>query len=48
MKFALKANNDFTIIEEEIKFKSLLPIKFIMESIFKKQHTQLFKNIELS
>lgn len=48
MKFDLKAENGFTIIDEEINFKSLLPIKFIMESIFKTQHQQLFKNIELN
>lgn len=46
MKFALKTDNDYTIIEEAINFKSPLPIKFIMQSIFKKQHSQLFKNIE--
>ena len=47
MKFVLKVDNGHTIIEEEIRFKSPLPIKFIMESIFRKQHNQLFKNIEL-
>lgn len=47
MNFALKADNDFTIIDEEILFKSPLPINFIMESVFKKQHSQLFKNIEM-
>src|SRR5690606_18774392 len=38
MKFVLKADNDSTIIDEEISFKSPLPIKFIMEGIFKTQH----------
>ena len=47
MKFVLKADNGYTIIDEEILFKSPLPIKFIMEGIFKKQHDQLFKNIEM-
>ncbi len=47
MKFVLKADKDYTIIDEEIQFKSLLPVKFIMESIFKKQHNKLFKNIEM-
>ncbi len=47
MKFVLKTDNDFTIIDEEIIFKSPLPVKFIMESILKKQHDQLFKNIEM-
>lgn len=47
MKFVLKAENGHTIIDEEIQFKSPLPVKFIMESIFRKQHDQLFKNIEM-
>lgn len=47
MKFNLKADNDFTIIDETINFKSSLPIKFILEGIFKRQHNLLFKNIEL-
>jgi carbon monoxide dehydrogenase subunit G len=47
MKFLLKSDNDFTIIEEEINIKSPLPIKFIVQSIFKKQHIELFRNIEL-
>ena len=46
MFFLLKAGTDFTIIEEEIRFKTILPIKSLMENIFKKQHGQLFKNIE--
>ena len=46
MKFNLKADKDFSIIDEEISFQSPLPIKFIMKGIFKKQHSQLFKNIE--
>ena len=47
MKFVLKVDNHHTIIEENIQFRSPLPIKFIMQSIFRKQHKQLFKNIEL-
>jgi carbon monoxide dehydrogenase subunit G len=47
MKFVLKADNGHTIIDEEIQFKSSLPVKFIMEGIFRKQHVQLFKNIEM-
>ena len=47
MKFVLKADNGYTIIDEEILFKSPLPVKFIMEGIFKKEHSQLFKNIEM-
>lgn len=47
MKFTLKADGDFTIVEEEIQFKSPLPIKFMMERIFRKQHQQFFKNMEM-
>lgn len=46
MKFVLKTDNDYTCIEEDINFKSPLPVKFIMQRIFKTQHNQLFKNIE--
>jgi carbon monoxide dehydrogenase subunit G len=46
MKFVLKEDSDYTCIEEEIDFKSPLPVKFIMQRIFKTQHNQLFKNIE--
>ena len=46
LKFILKTYNDITVVEESIQFKSPLPIKFAMQSIFRKQHSQLFKNIE--
>lgn len=46
MKFTLKSDHNFTLIDEEISFKSPLPLKPIMKSIFKKQHALLFKNIE--
>ncbi|WP_170878477.1 SRPBCC domain-containing protein [Daejeonella lutea] len=46
MKFVLTADDDSTVIDEEIKFKSPLPVKFFMERIFRKQHGQLFENIE--
>lgn len=48
MKFILKAEHDFTLVEENITFKSPLPIKSMMQNIFKKQHELLFKNIEAS
>ena len=47
MRFVLKTENDYTIIDEEILIKSPLPVKFMMERIFRKQHHQLFNNIEL-
>lgn len=46
MTFVLKDDNDFTVVQENILFKSPLPIKSIMQSVFKTQHEQLFKNIE--
>lgn len=48
MKFSLVADKDFTRIEEEILFKTILPIKNIMKRIFTKQHQLLFKNIEMT
>jgi hypothetical protein len=47
MKFIITTQGDYTLIEENIQFKSPLPVKFIMQSIFRKQHSQLFKNIEM-
>lgn len=46
MKFRLKSDINHTIIDEEIQFKTFLPVKFIMNSVFKKQHEKLFSNIE--
>jgi carbon monoxide dehydrogenase subunit G len=46
MKFVLKTDGYFTVVEENIQFKSPLPVKNIMQGIFRKQHTQLFKNIQ--
>lgn len=46
MHFVIKAEKDgSTNIEETIHFKSPLPIKWLMQRIFKTQHEQLFKNI---
>lgn len=47
MKFILTTGNDYTMIDEEIDFQSALPVVFILERIFKKQHHQLFQNIEM-
>lgn len=46
MAYQLTAQEDHTTIDEVITFRSPLPVKSIMARIFKKQHTQLFKNIE--
>ena len=45
MVFNIKVENGSTIVHERIHFESVLPIKSIMQSIFKKQHNLLFKNI---
>jgi carbon monoxide dehydrogenase subunit G len=47
MKFVLKELDNSTVIDENIEFKSPLPIKFLMRRIFRKQHAQLFENIEM-
>ena len=46
LNFFLSTEDNATVINETITFKSPLPIKFIMQYIFKKQHTILFQNIE--
>lgn len=46
MRFVLKEDNGYTIIDEEIHFNSPLPIKSIMKKVFKVQHEKLFKNID--
>lgn len=44
--FALAEKNNGTLVTEEVSFKSVLPIKPMMQKIFREQHTQLFANIE--
>ena len=46
MVFNIKDCNGYSIIKEEINFKTALPIQSVMRQVFKKQHTRLFKNIE--
>jgi len=46
MVFTINEKNGYSIVREEIKFKSALPIKSIMQQVFIKQHALLFKNIE--
>lgn len=45
MKFNLNSNNNTTEVVEIVHFKSVLPVKFFMQQIFKKQHKLLFQNI---
>jgi len=46
MSYKLTSQHGSTIVEETLTFKSPLPLKSLMQSIFRSQHTQLFKNIE--
>ena len=46
MVFMITGGSDFTTIQEEINFQTPLPVKLLMRRIFKKQHEQLFKNID--
>lgn len=46
MMFEITASGSGSLVNEEISFRSYLPVKFMMRRIFKKQHEQLFKNIE--
>jgi hypothetical protein len=48
MVFTISKDNSGSLIKEEIKFRSWLPVKNIMCRIFTKQHALLFKNIESS
>ena len=45
MKFRISTETEKTLVREEIKIDAPFPVKNIMESIFKKQHTRLFENI---
>jgi len=45
MIYNIKEADGGSIVHEEINFKSMLPIAFIMESIFKRQHAEFFENI---
>lgn len=47
LTFNLKADGEnATIVTENVKIKTLFSLKYMIELIFKKQHKQLFKNLE--
>ncbi len=46
MNFAITSEGEYSHIHETVTFKSPLPIKGFMQNVFKKQHKQLFLNIE--
>lgn len=45
MHFTIRQEGDLTIVDETISFRSILPVKSLMENVFREQHEQLFKNI---
>lgn len=47
INFRVRVENGFTVVDETIHFRSPLPVKRIMQGIFRKQHAQLFRNIDL-
>ena len=46
MTFKLMAKATGTEVQENLDINSLLPVKALMHRVFRKQHTQLFKNID--
>ncbi len=46
INFIIKSEGEGSIVEENIHFASLFPIKMLLRKIFEKQHNLLFKNIE--
>ena len=46
MNFSIRQEGDHSVVEESISFKSILPVKAVMEKIFREQHTLLFQNMD--
>ena len=46
VKFHLIPTGEYTNISEQVTFTTLLPIQTVMAGVFKKYHTELFKNLE--
>jgi carbon monoxide dehydrogenase subunit G len=47
MNFQIRDGVSGAVVDEQIVFRSSLPVKAIMKKVFRKQHEQLFRNIEL-
>lgn len=45
LKFKIIDKKEYSLVVEELNFKTLFPIHFILRMIFKKQHDKLFENI---
>lgn len=46
MNFSIQTAGEQSVVKETISFKSILPIKSVMEKIFREQHTLLFQNMD--
>ena len=46
MAFRVFSQDGKTVVEEEVSFRSVLPVKPVMEKVFREQHHRLFQNIE--
>jgi carbon monoxide dehydrogenase subunit G len=46
MNFTIRREGEHSVVDESISFKSILPVKALMERIFREQHTLLFQNME--
>ena len=45
MEYTIREEAGQSIVEETITFKSILPIKGVMEKLFREQHALLFRNM---
>ena len=46
MNFTIRREGEHSVVDESISFKSILPVKALMERIFREQHTLLYQNME--
>lgn len=46
MHFRVVEQDGKTVVEEDVTFQSVLPVKPLMEKVFRQQHRRLFQNIE--
>ncbi len=46
MHYSLRTDGNFTYVSEEVIYRSPLPLIWLMQMVFKKQHSILFRNME--
>lgn len=46
MNFSIRSEGNHSVVDESISFKSFLPVKAVMEKVFREQHTLLFQNMD--